>query len=437
MKLEDMILISTDDHICEPPTVFDNVPKSLRERMPKFARDANGIDAWEFNGRRMPNFGLNAVAGRRPEEYGVEPCSFDALRKGCYDVDARVDDMSVNGQLAGLNFPQVGGVAGQAFLTDDRSLSYSIVQAYNDWHIDEWCGAHPARFIPNGIVPFWDLEQSIAEVKRIKAKGCHAISLLPVPNREGFPSWNSGYWDPLLAVCEDLEVVINLHISDAVAATPSPESPVDVFITNLPGTLYATASDIVWSHITRKYPNVKFALSEGGAGWVSAWKERADFTYSHHRAWTHQDFGNLTPSEVFDRQFITCFIKDRTAIVNRATTNIDRMTWECDYPHSDCTWPKSPEAIFPDFEGCTDEEINKITHLNAMRMFQFDPFKIMPREQCTVGALRASAAHVDTSYLPSTGIIHTTEDGKTPSMREVAEKIAKGIGANTSWIGDV
>ena len=103
IKLDEMILVSTDDHICEPTTVFDNVPASLRDRMPKVRRDQNGVDAWEFNGRRMPNVGLNAVVGRRPEEYGVEPCSIDALRKGCYDVDARVDDMSVNGQRAGLN----------------------------------------------------------------------------------------------------------------------------------------------------------------------------------------------------------------------------------------------------------------------------------------------------------------------------------------------
>lgn len=41
-----------------------------------------------------------------------------------------------------------------------------------------------------------------------------------------------------------------------------------------------------------------------------------------------------------------------------------------------------------------DEIINKISHLNAMREFSYDPFAILGRENCTVGALRAQAGHV-------------------------------------------
>jgi len=434
MKLEDMILISTDDHISEPPTVFDNVPSQLRGVMPQCVTDKNGIQAWEFQGKRTPNVGLNAVVGRRPEEYGVEPLSIEALRKGCYDVHARVDDMSANGQLAGLNFPQIAGVAGHAFICDDKKLSNQVIQAYNDWHIDEWCGAHPGRFIPNGIVPLWDMDLAVAEARRLKDKGCHSLSLLPVPNVEGFPSWSSGYWDPLLAACEEMNTVINLHISDTAAAVPSPESAVDVFITNMPVTLFSTTSEIVWSHISRKFPNVQFGLSEGGAGWIEHWKERADFTYNHHSAWTNQDFGGLLPSQVFDRQFTACFIKDRTAIRGRDVVGIDNLTWECDYPHSDTTWPKSPEVLYPDFEGCTDEEINKISHLNAMRVYQFDPFKHMKREDCTVGALRAAAAHVDLSYLSSEGVIITSEKGKVPTMRDISAAITEAIGTSANWI---
>ena len=40
-----------------------------------------------------------------------------------------------------------------------------------------------------------------------------------------------------------------------------------------------------------------------------------------------------------------------------------------------------------------------MTHLNAMKHFQFDPFSVRPREKCTVEALRAEAADVDTSLV--------------------------------------
>ena len=44
-----------------------------------------------------------------------------------------------------------------------------------------------------------------------------------------------------------------------------------------------------------------------------------------------------------------------------------------------------------------DDELNKITYENACRWYSFDPFAHRPKEQCTVGALRAEAAGHDVS----------------------------------------
>ena len=74
-----------------------------------------------------------------------------------------------------------------------------MLQAYNDWHIDEWCAAYPGRFIPLGIVPMWDVDLAVAEVNRIAKKGCRAISFLEAPHSQGWPSFLSGHWDPMLA----------------------------------------------------------------------------------------------------------------------------------------------------------------------------------------------------------------------------------------------
>jgi Amidohydrolase len=76
--------------------------------------------------------------------------------------------------------------------------------------------------------------------------------------------------------------------------------------------------------------------------------------------------------------------------------NVDNVCWESDYPHSDSTWPKAPERLAELFEDVADERVAKITHENAMRHYRFDPFATRPRERCTVAALRAEAADVDT-----------------------------------------
>ncbi|HYA67674.1 MAG TPA: hypothetical protein VED63_02980, partial [Acidimicrobiales bacterium] len=77
--------------------------------------------------------------------------------------------------------------------------------------------------------------------------------------------------------------------------------------------------------------------------------------------------------------------------------------WECDYPHSDSTWPNAPETAMKYLAGVPDADVNKITHENAMRLFRYDPYPLRRRELCTAGALRAEADGVDVSLRPRTG----------------------------------
>ena len=100
MQLEDLILVSVDDHVVEPPDLFEGrLPQKYAEVAPKLVRKDSGIDVWQFMGQELPNIGLNAVAGRPPEEYAMDPQSFDDMRTGCYDIHDRVKDMNANGCL--------------------------------------------------------------------------------------------------------------------------------------------------------------------------------------------------------------------------------------------------------------------------------------------------------------------------------------------------
>ena len=115
------------------------------------------------------------------------------------------------------------------------------------------------------------------------------------------------------------------------------------------------ATDLIWSPVLRKFPDLKIALSEGGIGWIPYLLERLDYQYSRHRAWTRQDFGKKLPSEVFNEHFLTCFIDDRFGMDSIKHLDVDKVMWECDYPHSDSTWPISPEVVSENFVGVSDE----------------------------------------------------------------------------------
>ncbi|WTX00076.1 amidohydrolase family protein [Streptomycetaceae bacterium NBC_01309] len=138
-------------------------------------------------------------------------------------------------------------------------------------------------------------------------------------------------------------------------------------------------------------------MSEGGTGWIPYFLDRLDRTYEMHHKWTGQDFGGRLPSEVFRQHFLTCFISDPVGVELRERIGLENIAWECDYPHSDSSWPDSAEELGEVMAGVPDREINLMTYENALRWYQFDPFAHRPREQSTVGALRAEAAGHDVS----------------------------------------
>ncbi|MBW8315743.1 MAG: amidohydrolase, partial [Hydrogenophaga sp.] len=136
MKLEDLILVSVDDHAIEPPNAFArHMPAKYKGREPHVEQH-KGRDVWVFEEKATGYMGLNSVVGRPKEEYGMEPLGYEQMRRGTWDIKARVDDMNANGVLGSMCFPTFPGFAGQRFQSyDDRGVSLAAIQAYNDWHL--------------------------------------------------------------------------------------------------------------------------------------------------------------------------------------------------------------------------------------------------------------------------------------------------------------
>jgi predicted TIM-barrel fold metal-dependent hydrolase len=403
MRVDDMIFISVDDHVVEPPNMFEGrLPAKYADAAPRVERTPEGDDVWVFNGATIPNIGLNAVAGRPKEEYGVNPTAFDEMRPGCYDVHERVKDMSAGGVLATMNFPSFPSFSGRLFMgADDKDLALAMVQAYNDWHIEGWCGSHPGRFIPMALPVLWSPELCGNEIRRVSQKGCHALTFTENPATLGLPSFHDPYWDPMWRALVDEGTVVNIHLgSSGQLAMTAPDAPVDVMITLQPMNICAAAADLVWSRVFREFPSLRVALSEGGTGWIPYFLDRLDRTYEMHHLWTGQDFGDdRSPSDVFREHILTCFIADPIGLALRHEIGIDNICWEQDYPHSDSSWPRAPEELarVAARYDVPDDEVNKITYQNAMRWYRFDPFAHRAKEQCTVGALRAEVAGHDVS----------------------------------------
>ena len=198
------------------------------------------------------------------------------------------------------------------------------------------------------------------------------MSFSDKPAARGLPTLHDSHWDPFWKACCDEGTVVCMHIgSGAGMSFDEPNAPAEIIIASTPiNSLFQCALNLVYSKTLRKFSGLKIALSEGGIGWIPYFLEPADYTYKHHRHWAHQDFGDTLPSD-----------------------------------------PEAPERLWEGLDGAPDQDIDKITHGNAMRHFQYDPFAHRPRKKCSVGALRAEATGVDLSQ-------HVGGGGKPPSAYE-------------------
>jgi predicted TIM-barrel fold metal-dependent hydrolase len=368
-------IISVDDHLVEPPGMFEGrLPQHLQDRAPRVVENRRGHQLWEFEGNRYSQVGMNAVAGRKPEHVILEPTRFEDMRRGCWDIHERVRDMDIAGVWASLNFPsQITGFCGAVFSgVADQELGQAVTRAWNDWLYEEWWQPYPDRIIPCGITYLTDPEVGAAEIRRNAERGFRSVTLPERPHRIGLPSLFSGYWDPIVAACEETDTVISLHVGSSGMPDFSADSPMVPLGATLFGQMSLTAcAEWVWSGLPVRFPRVKIAMSEGGIGWVAMLLDRLDNIVDRSGYGEGFDATGLRPADVVQRNFWFCTIDDPSTIVTRHRIGIDRIMVEMDYPHGDSTWPDTQDVIERYWGDLPAEDLRKMTHENAAELFRW------------------------------------------------------------------
>jgi predicted TIM-barrel fold metal-dependent hydrolase len=401
MSEESVQLISVDDHVIEPPNVWtDRLSTKWGDAAPHIVEVGDGMLDWQYNDRRYPlsmqgsvktrifhgkgkkggpaagdGAASGADTGTLAEKLAASGSEivarhYDDMIPGCYDPKARVRDLDADGIQGSILFATFPRYCGQTFAeAKDKDLALDCVKAYNDWMIDEWCGTAPDRFIPMAIVPLWDPGLAAAEVRRAAGRGAKAISFSENPAPLGFPSYSTTHWDPVLSAVEEVDLPLCMHIgSSSKMNVPSKDASPAVPIALCGVNSMSACVDMIFSGTFNRHPNLKIAMSEGGSGWVPYILERMDYTWERTRLEldVHE-----APSAVFRKHFWTCFISDNTALRLRDLIGVDKMMWECDYPHNDSNWPDASKRFAEEFAGIPADEAKKIGETNARELFKF------------------------------------------------------------------
>jgi predicted TIM-barrel fold metal-dependent hydrolase len=362
-------IISADSHVNPPKELWVKAaPASLRERAPRVESTPQG-DFWITDSQISGAIGLDAAAGRKPEEFKAHGLTYKDMRPGSYDPTARLADMDLDGVDAEVLY--FGGPVTQ--YARDAELRRFVVRTYNDW-MRELSQAAPTRLVGLGHVPLMDLGEGQEELARIAKLGLRGFHVDPFPDeRGGKPLWHEAY-EPFWSLVEETGLPMSFHIvgprNQNVAATFQNPTPgvKETFIAIAPISICEVVSTLVFTGILARHPKLRFVLVECGIGWIPYFLERMDQTFEKHRFWTKSVITEK-PSTYWYRQGFATFIRDLAGVAARERAGVGNIMWSTDYPHSDSTWPKSREALAEHFAGVPAADRIRICGGNAAQLY--------------------------------------------------------------------
>lgn len=374
-------LISVDDHVQEPPNLWTDrlAQGQWGGRIPHVEPTPDAREQWVVDGQVLLNGSVARVGAFMPDR-DREPTSWAEVPPAAYVPAERLIAMDAAGIDYSALFPTVAGMAGESFgRLRDPELELACVRAYNDWLIEGW-GAASDRFIPLCIVPISPIEATVAEIRRAVGLGHRGVVFPGVPmDLRDVPHVGEPEWDPVWAVCEELDVPLCLHAGGTpkIAYAPSPTLAEAIDAVMTPLSSASLSALFLFSRVLLRHPGLQVVFAESALSWGVAYLEWADHQYESdglaregyvHDGTAHDGY-ELKPSELFHRQ---CYFNGWFDRVSPFTDYLgaDHMLWSTNVPLATSTWPRVRETINRCFHGVSVEAREQVLWRNAAKLYK-------------------------------------------------------------------
>ncbi len=387
--------ISGDSHM-EVDTAYwtPRVPEEHRSRAPKLVHIDDETDAWSIDGKQVSNANpADLYGGRGREQYLPSGVKYEGT-PGTGTPHQRMLEQDIDGVDAEVLFPAQATGPKMWRLVDDDVAYLSIVRAYNDWLIQDYCAENPERLIGVTIMPIIeDLDAHIAELKHVSAMGAKAVMLQDFPSGKQYPVVAD---DLFFETALDLGMAVTVHVDlertgkgpflDYPNGTPDLirklEAPGKSFpeqmarFSPVKGSAALPATQWVLSGLFDRLPNLKILFAENQIGWIPFFLQSADARYERNRYWAENLLGfkplSRLPSEYLLDHTAWGFQYDRVGVQMRELLNVDNLMWGSDFPHQESDWPDSLKILDMAFEGAPEEVRYKMTCGNVIDFFGLD-----------------------------------------------------------------
>lgn len=363
-------LLSADSHVCEPANLWqERMDKKWRDVAPRVESLEDGDYYIVKDLHPRPVAFEGAMADIKAK--GIEITAFRGYRyannrPGTSDPVERMKDQDIDGVSGEVIYPGIGLIVNFA---PDGDYQLAACQAYNDW-ISEYCGAYPKRLKGAGMLPVHaTLDQIVTEAKRVAKLGLSGVVLPSISDKRPY---NQPEWDKLWAVCQDNNLLVNLHLGgrETYGRVHGPGTG-GILLCLAKTEMHEALNHIIWSGAPIRFPKVKWVLVEGGIGWIASQITLMDHWWNDHKGWLEPRLPE-PPSFYFKRQFYGTFEDDRAGVLTREITGVENIMWASDYPHTEGVWPFSRYQVARDFEGIPAVDTKKIVCDNVAKLYNFD-----------------------------------------------------------------
>ena len=372
MNTGSLPLVSADSHVAEPRFLwYDNLPPSMRERAPRTIVPGDE-GSWEMEEHRRGAVSARRLDNETEEQHNLRERAEERARLAALTADARLAIMREDGIAGECIFPSIGLYV---WMLEDADVGEACCQIYNDWIFDQLESKSP-RWRCAGLIPTWDVEMAVREVRRIANLGLGS-AMLPLVGR---PEYNDPSWDPLWTAIEEsgLPAVMHQGTGHDMLFYRGPGAAV----TNLLATqsLAPRAAGLLsTSGALERHPGLHVVFVEVNASWIAWAMDTLDY-YNDAFLNYQDDFGRNwvrpvlkeKPSFYIGRQIHATFQDDPSAVANLARTGAAPLLWGSDYPHEESTYPHSRETVERLFGGLDTEVAAKIVGGTCAELFHFD-----------------------------------------------------------------
>ncbi len=383
--LEGIHIIDTDTHLSEPEDLWTSrAPARYRDKVPRVVDGPKGRRHWVIDDdiSIAASAAASVVDLDGTKMYGLEfmKRSVDTVHAASYDPAARVEMMDHLGVYAQILYPNVAGFGNQNFLkVADEELRIVSVQLYND-HIAEMQELSGDRIFGMALMPWWDIEASVAEARRCHAMGLRGVVTCSNPEEAGLDDLGTATWNPFWEVCTELSLPVNFHIGsskgnmDFFGRAPWPsfgsETKLAVGSANLFMGNCRVVGNLIYSGVPERFPEVKFVSVESGIGWIPFFLEALDHQV-HETMPNERSHLSMLPSEYFRRQFYGCFWFETVAIKHLLDViGVGNVLFETDFPHPTCLYPRTDGRVREALEDLDFTTRKRILQDNAQELYR-------------------------------------------------------------------